>query len=142
MTRRMGDVSISTPPRGNDKKSWCILSVNGDPTERNIGTWPLARGDIMNSRQRPDDADEDGRAGWISIDNPYHQQRLVLDMRDPVVPRRYQFRKDAARQTAGALLSRDVFRLDAFWGAPNGTVNRIAWDAYVYGEAIGGFPPR
>ena len=131
-------IHFSPPP--DDKLNWCILAVNGVPAETNIGRWPLARGDIMNSRQRPDDANEDGRAGWLSIDNPFFQQRLVLDMRNPVVPRRYQFRKNASRHTAGALVSRDVFRLDAFWSGPNGAVNRIAWDAYVHEGSSWSFP--
>lgn len=59
------------------------------------------------------------------------QQRLVLDMRDPLIPRRYQFRKDAPRHTAAALASRDIYRLDIAWTAANGSVNASYWDAYI-----------
>jgi hypothetical protein len=124
----------------SDKHRWCILSVDGNSFDTNVHRWPLAQGDIINSKQLPENPHEDGHSGWLSIDNPYHQQRLVLDMRDPVVPRRYQYRKNAPGQSAGALVSRDVFRLDAFWGSPQGTVNRIAWDAYVHGGSYWGFP--
>jgi len=118
---------------------WGIQSVNGEPVESNIGKWPLAIGDIINSRQIPNDENDIGHSGWLSIDNPYFQTRLVLDMRNPLIPRRYQHRKNASRQAASALSTRDVFRLDYFWDDPNGALHRISWDAYV-NNGSWGFP--
>jgi hypothetical protein len=64
------------------KYDWGIVSLGGSPvddTSRDISQWPLAQGDIINS---------DGHNAFMTIDNPSLKQRLVLDMTDPLLPKR------------------------------------------------------
>ena len=121
-----GRVIEFTPNPGTDGYQWGIHSINGQTFDTNIHNWPLVRGDIMNT-----DPSGDGHNGYVTVDNPYLKQKLVLDMRDPMIPRRYQFRVDAPRHTAGGLVSRDIYRLDTFWVAPDGALAATYWDAYV-----------
>ncbi|MER9420096.1 hypothetical protein NKI95_29830 [Mesorhizobium sp. M0306] len=121
-----GRVIHFNPNASGDGYQWGILSVNGQAFDSNIHHWPLARGDIMNT-----EPGTDGHNGYVTVDNPYMKQRLVLDMRDPMIPRRYQFRQDAPRHTATALASRDIYRLDVFWTAADGSVAASYWDAYI-----------
>jgi len=44
-----------------------------------VTSWPLAAGDIINS---------DGHSGLVTIDNPFLHTRMILDMRDPLHPKR------------------------------------------------------
>jgi hypothetical protein len=60
-----------------------IVSVNGSVVARDMRTWPLVSGNIMNS---------DGHTGYVTIDTPPgvgsdHGRRLVLDYRDAHHPR-------------------------------------------------------
>ena len=121
-----------TPNASGDGYRSGILSVNGHAFDTNIHNWPLVRGDIMNT-----EPGSDGHNGFVTVDNPYLKQRLVLDMRDPSIPRRYQFRQDAPRHSASGLVSRDIYRLDVFWVAPDGGVAANYWDAYVNKGAWG-----
>ncbi len=128
---------------------WPIIAADGVAFDRNIHNWPLARGEIMSSDPRSAAAPAgrravdfsapvpDGHAGVVTLDNPHYQQRLVLDMRDPMIPRRYQFRVNGPLNASASLATRDVFRLDACWVAPDGTIQSIAWDAYVNGGRWG-----
>jgi hypothetical protein len=72
---------IPNVPDGN-KYNWGIVSIGGSPVDgndRDITKWSLAEGDIINS---------DGHSGYLTIDNPFLNQRLILDMRDPLRPKR------------------------------------------------------
>lgn len=73
---------------------WGIASVNGARAERNITKWPLAEGDIINSREK---------TGYIEIRNPALDQTLILDFRDVNNPRRVLIDPPRAVPASGAV---------------------------------------
>lgn len=62
------------------KWTWGIISIDGVVQNRNIESWPLAEGDIIN-------ASRDGR---VVVTNPYLRKRLILDMSDHLNPQRIE----------------------------------------------------
>ncbi len=61
-----------------ERSLWPIVAIDGVPQLRTFARWPLAQGDIVH-------ASGDGR---VTIDNPFRAERLVLDARDPLHPKR------------------------------------------------------
>ncbi len=58
--------------------TWNIVSIDGVAETRNIQSWPLADGDIIKAE----------RDGYVEIQNPYLGRKLILDMSDPLNPKR------------------------------------------------------
>ncbi len=63
----------------SNKYHWSISKINDMPIDTDIGHWPLAQGDIINSR---------GKSGYIEISNPSLLQTLILDFTDINNPQR------------------------------------------------------
>jgi hypothetical protein len=113
-----------------------LLELDGSPLETDTDRWPLAEGDIINSRKELGDS---GHSGYVRVDNPSLQQRLVLDMQNHLIPRRYQYRLDAPRQNSGFVVSRDMYRFDLYWVGNEGRIMSAAWDSYVNNSSV---PPE
>ena len=63
----------------HDKKwTYGIASIDGEQQQRDMNKWGMAEGDIING----------GRDGKLVIDNPYLGKRVILNMTDPLNPRR------------------------------------------------------
>ena len=60
------------------RDEWNIRAINGVVQSTNIKNWGLAQGTVLNA----------GRNGLVTVDNPYLNQRLVLDLSNPLNPNR------------------------------------------------------
>jgi hypothetical protein len=70
--------SIEFRPLPSDLKTWAIHAINGVRQEARFSRWPLASGDVMTS---------DGK-GLVRFVHPRTGERVVLDYRDPIRPRK------------------------------------------------------
>jgi hypothetical protein len=57
---------------------WPIVAVDGVAQLRRFSRWPLAEGDIVHAKGD----------GLVTVDNPFRGERLVLDARDALHPKR------------------------------------------------------
>jgi hypothetical protein len=62
----------------SDRSLWPIVAIDGVAQLRTFARWPLAEGDILHAKGD----------GLVTIDNPFRGERLRLDARDPLHPRR------------------------------------------------------
>ncbi|MBI3558436.1 MAG: hypothetical protein HY074_19375 [Deltaproteobacteria bacterium] len=67
-------------PLVRSKWDWGVVGIDERRYEHDLHKWPLAQGDVMNA---------DGR-GLVSITNSYLKKRIVLDMTDPMNPRKIE----------------------------------------------------
>jgi hypothetical protein len=77
-----------SPNPSENKYVWGIQSIDGRLYDPNIGNWPLAAGDIINSCEHDPCQPGEGRDGFMTIDNPLMGERLILDFRDVMNPKR------------------------------------------------------
>lgn len=76
------------PNPSDNKYVWGIQAIDGKSYDTNIGDWPLAAGDIINSCEHDPCQPGEGRDGFMTIDNPLMGERLILDFRDVMNPKR------------------------------------------------------
>jgi hypothetical protein len=74
------------------RELWPIVAVDGVAQLRSFARWPLAEGDIVHA----------AGDGLVTVDNPFRGERLVLDARDPVHPRRTLEKLERANTSAVA----------------------------------------
>ena len=84
----MGHRIRFVPNPSDNKYVWGIQSIDGKPSDTNIGDWPLAVGDVINSCDHDPCPLGAGRDGYVTIDNPVMNKRLILDLRNLKNPQR------------------------------------------------------
>lgn len=71
---------IKFVPTQTDRNTWPIKAINGERQQTDMTRWNFAEGTVLNSGRN---------SALIGITNPALKQRLVLDFRDPLNPKRW-----------------------------------------------------